>query len=249
MPIDPARLPVLVGLGEAIERDAVTTPVELAARAAEAAFAEAPGLRESVQRLSLVAVSFSPIGAAAGTEIARALSLQGVDCEATTPGGNTPQWLINRACSQIVAGELESTLIVGAEATRSMRLADPGRDFLRAATTVPEEEGPRDPVVGVSIRGMLSQAEIEAGLMRPADVYPVFENALSDRLGHDASQARARIVWMTSAITASRTASVSVEARGTMPIGGTSTFTGPTGGGESLPPRDRMRASSSRAAS
>lgn len=193
MPIDPARIPVLVGLGEAIERDALTTPVELAARAAEAAFAEAPGLREAVQRLSLVAVSFSPIGAAAATEIAHALSLQDVDCEATTPGGNTPQWLINRACSQIVAGELESTLIVGAEATRSMRLADPGRDFLRAATTVPEEEGPRDPVVGVSIRGMLSQAEIEAGLMRPADVYPVFENALSDRLGHDASQARARI--------------------------------------------------------
>ena len=93
MPIDPARTPVLVGLGEALERDGLTTPVELATRASEAAFEDAPGLRDAIQRLSLVAVSFSPIGPAAATEIADALGLEGAERETTTPGGS-----LNRRC-------------------------------------------------------------------------------------------------------------------------------------------------------
>lgn len=193
MSLDPDRTPVLVGLGQSIERDGVTTPVELATRAAEAAFEDAPGLRDGVQRVTLVAVSFSPVTPTAASEIVDTLGLGDVDREATTPGGNTPQWLISRAAEQIVAGELESTLIVGAEATRSMRQSDPDQDFLRAGMRSQDEEGPEDPVVGVSVRGMLSQAEIEAGLLRPADTYPVFENALSAKLGHTPDQARERI--------------------------------------------------------
>ncbi len=193
MSLDPARTPVLVGLGQSIERDGVTTSVELAARAAEAAFEDAPGLRDGVQRLSLVGVSFSPITPAGASEIASALGLGDIDREATTPGGNTPQWLINRAAEQIVAGALESTLIVGAEATRSMRKSNPDQDFLRVGMSNMDADGPKDPVVGVSVRGMLSQAEVEAGLLRPADTYPIFENALSAKLGHTPEQARARI--------------------------------------------------------
>ena len=194
MSIDPTRIPVLVGIGQAIERENVTTAIELACRAARAAFEDAPGLTDKIQRLSMVAVSFSPVGLAPATEVAQGLGLSEVECETTTPGGNSPQWLMNRACHDIASGEIETTLIVGAEATRSMRLADPESDFLRAASQDRSDEaGPRDAVVGASIRGMLGPAEIEANLLRPADTYPIFESAYAAKLGTSAEQSRRRI--------------------------------------------------------
>lgn len=194
MTVDPTRTPVLVGIGESIERNTITSAVELAARASEAAFADAPGLREKVQRLSLVGISFSVAGSAPASEIAGALGLGDTARETTTAGGNTPQWLMNRACEQIAEGELETTLIVGAEATRSMKLADPDRDFMLMATQQDSKaEGPKDTVVGTSVRGLVGKALGEAGLLRPAEVYAVFENALSARTGASPAEARARI--------------------------------------------------------
>ena len=194
MSIDPNRIPVLVGIGQSIERDGVVNVVDLASRAAEAAFEDAPGMRERVQRLTMVGVSFSPVSLAPATEVAARLGLVDGERETSTPGGNSPQWLMSRACAEIAAGTLETTLIVGAEATRSMRLADPGSDFLRAAVQDrSDEDGPRDTVVGASIRGMLGPAEIEAGLLRPAETYPVFESALAAKLGTTSEQTRTRI--------------------------------------------------------
>lgn len=194
MSLDPTRIPVLVGIGQSIERDGVTDAVDLASRAAIAAFEDAPGLVDKIQRLSMVAVSFSPIGLAPATEVSERLKLTDVRCEVSTPGGNSPQWLMNRACHEIARGELETTIILGAEATRSMRIADPDSDFLRAATQDRSQEvGPRDEVVGASIRGMLGPAEIEANLLRPADTYPIFESALAAKLGSTPEESRQRI--------------------------------------------------------
>jgi acetyl-CoA C-acetyltransferase len=191
---DPNRIPVLVGIGQSIERDGVVNVVDLAARAAETAFEDAPGIRDRVQRVTMVGVSFSPVSLAPASEVADRLGLTKAERETSTPGGNSPQWLMSRACAEIAAGSLETTLIVGAEATRSMRLADPGSDFLRAATQDRSaEEGPRDAVVGASIRGMLGKAEVDAALLRPADTYPVFESALAAKLGATAEQSRERI--------------------------------------------------------
>ena len=76
------------------------------------------------------------------------------------------------------------TAAVGAEATRSMRQASPDADFMRAAVQDRSDEaGPKDEIVGASVRGLFGQAEIEARLIRPAEVYPIFENALSARTG------------------------------------------------------------------
>lgn len=191
---DPHRTPVLVGIGQSIERDGLVDVVELATRAAEQAFAEAPGLREHVQKLSLVGVSFSPVSLTAASEIADRLGLSAAAREVTTPGGNTPQWLMTRACEAIVQGRLETTLIVGAEATRSTRKADPGYDFITgAASNQSGDEEAADPVVGAPIMGMLSRAEIEAKLVLPADVYPVFESALAAREGLTFEECRHRI--------------------------------------------------------
>ena len=193
MSLDPTRTPVLLGIGQCLERDGIVSTVELCARAAELAFEDAPGTRERIQRLSMVSVIFSPASEGAATEVCDLLSLPDVKREMTTPGGNTPQWLMNRACEQIVAGELETTILVGAESTRSMRKADPDQDFMRAGLETREEGGPKDEVVGATMRGMLSKPEIEANLVRPADTYPIFENALAAKLGTDPAGSRARI--------------------------------------------------------
>ena len=57
------------------------------------------------------------------SEIAGRLGLDGVQREVTTAGGHTPQWAVTRAAAEIAQGERNATLIVGAEATRSMRAA------------------------------------------------------------------------------------------------------------------------------
>ncbi|MEZ4291667.1 MAG: hypothetical protein R3E53_14470 [Myxococcota bacterium] len=102
----------------------------------------------------MVGVSFSKAGARVASDVAQALGLEDVACEVTTPGGNTPQWLVNRAGEEIAAGRLGTTLIVGAEATRSMRLRDRDADFLRVAVEpAAEGAGEADPVVGASLQG------------------------------------------------------------------------------------------------
>ncbi len=184
MGIDAERVPVVVGVGQAIEREAIVGVVELAERAVHAASADAPGLLERVERLSFVAPSFSRASAAPASELAACLRLAGVACEVSTAGGNSPQWLMNRACDEIAAGRLRATLICGAEATRSMRRLEPGADFLRISNTAPEGSGAAaDPVVGTPLKGLVEAAEIEARLLRPADLYPVFESARAARSG------------------------------------------------------------------
>lgn len=184
MAIDPERVPVIVGVGQAIERESIVSVVELAARAVAEAERDAPRLLDRVGRLSFVAPSFSRASARPASELAARLALSAeVVCEVSTAGGNSPQWLMNRACAEIAAGRLETTLIVGAEATRSLRLAEPGADFLRISAAGDEAEGAADPVVGTPLHGLLEPAEIKAKLVRPADLYPVFESAMAARTG------------------------------------------------------------------
>jgi acetyl-CoA C-acetyltransferase len=196
MTVSPSRIPVLIGIGQTIEREAIVDVIDLASRAALAAFEDAPGLVDRIQRVTMVGISFSVVSRSPASRLVERLGLdkEAVDCETTTPGGNTPQWLVNRACEEISKGQLETTLICGAEATRSMRLADPDSDFLTAArSNMQESEEKADRVVGASVRGMLGQAEIQAKLLRPADIYPVFESALAARAGASPSECRTQI--------------------------------------------------------
>lgn len=194
MGIDPERVPVIVGVGQSIERDAVVGVVELAHRAVLAAAADAPRVLERVERLSFVAPSFSRASNRPASELAARLRLAGALCEVSTPGGNSPQWLMNRACAEIAAGRLRTTLVCGAEATRSMRLAEPGADFLRISPDAGGTDADSaDPVVGTPLHGLLEASEIKAKLMRPAELYPIFESALAARAGATPSEWRARL--------------------------------------------------------
>ena len=130
--MDAARTPVIVAAGQVTERDEIVEAVELAARASQVALDAAEGLRARIQRVSMVSVVFSPVSQKPATELVERLALTDVEVETTTAGGNLPQWLVTQAAKEIAGGRLDTTLIAGAEATRSMCAGDPDADFMRA---------------------------------------------------------------------------------------------------------------------
>ncbi len=184
---DPERIPVVIASGQSIERTEVVTPIDLMERACEAALADVPRLREAVGRLSVVSI-MTRTGPAPATELARRIGVERATHEATTVGGNTPQWLVNRAASDIAAGLLSATIIAGAEAIRSSRA--------RRAAGLPRDLGfpdlSPDPVVGDDLPGV-GPAESAIGLMAPVHVYPLFESVVAARAGHNAAAHRRAI--------------------------------------------------------
>ena len=180
-PTDPERLPVVIASGQALEREALVNPVGLMARACESALADVPLLRDRIDLVSVVDI-MTKAGPAPATELVEALQLRpDVRREVTTVGGNTPQWLVNRAASAIAAGEYSVTLIAGAEAIRSSRA--------RRAQGLPRDVGRTDlapdPVVGDGNPGF-GPAELAVAMLAPVHVYPLFESVLAARAGHDA---------------------------------------------------------------
>ena len=137
----------------------------------------------------MVSVVFSPVSDRPAAELVELLGLRGVAAESTTAGGNVPQWLVTRAAREIAEGRLDTTLLAGAEATRSMRAADPDSDLLRVRRQQTSAAEP-DPVVGPPMEGVISAAEIGIRLYRPPDVYALFESALGHKLGRSFEQQR-----------------------------------------------------------
>jgi acetyl-CoA C-acetyltransferase len=186
---DPERIPVVVASGQSIERDQLVSPVDLMERACEQALAQVPGLRGVIERLTVVDI-MTRTGPAPATELARRIGAGdragGTVCEVSTIGGNTPQWLVNRASSDIAAGRLSVTLIAGAEAIRSSRA--------RRTAGLPRDDGltglPPDTVVGDDRPGV-GPAETAIGLLAPVHVYPLFESVVGPRAGHAATEHRA----------------------------------------------------------
>ena len=101
-------------------------------RACEAALADVPALRGAVDRVSVVNV-MSRSGPAPAPELADRIGAASASTEVTTIGGNSPQWLVNRAATDIAEGRLDVTVIAGAEAIRSSRA--------RRAAGLPRHDG------------------------------------------------------------------------------------------------------------
>ena len=196
---DPERIPVVVASGQSIERTTLTTPVELMELACDAAFADVPALRSRVDRLSVVNV-MTRTGPHPASDLAARIGTSRAACEVTTIGGNSPQWLVNRAAAAIAGGRLGVTVIAGAEAIRSSRrrralaMTTPSTKDGTPATSTPSggpdhpadrpADRPADPVVGDDQPGV-GPAESAIGLLLPVHVYPLFESVVAARLGHD----------------------------------------------------------------
>jgi acetyl-CoA C-acetyltransferase len=178
MSADPWQVPVIISGAQWTERDEVVTPVDLAERAGAAALAGAPGVAANLDRVHVVGIIFGG-GPAPASELARRLGLNCHERATTTVGGNTPQWLVGRAADDIAAGRVGSVLIVGAEAVHSLRLG----------AAQPDARGEPDRTEGDPRPG-LSPEEIAAGLVVPAQVYPLFESVLADRAGRTFDEQR-----------------------------------------------------------
>src|ERR1700730_609374 len=111
---DPERIPVVIASGQSIERVETVTAVDLMERACDAAFTEAPRLRDAIDRLSVVNI-MTRAGPAPATELAARIGVEAAALEVTTIGGNTPQWLGSRAATDIAAGWLSAPVIARAE--------------------------------------------------------------------------------------------------------------------------------------
>ena len=184
--MDP-RTPVLVGIGQITNRrerivDAMTLMEEAVLLADADAGGRALERVRSVQVLSVVSKRYS----ASATTLASRLGLLEGERITTTVGGSTPQWLVCDACDRIVRGELDAVLIAGAEALDSARRA--AKEGIAFDGGDPEAPG-EDTLVGDD-RPPVGDAEIRAGVVAPAQIYPMFEQVLAHRAGRGPDEQR-----------------------------------------------------------
>jgi acetyl-CoA C-acetyltransferase len=191
------RTPVLVGGGQFTYRGAAAqcpAPIELCAIAARAAAADAgltPDQLADADFLAVVGFTIDAPGSASQLPVpraknppkalAKALGASPRTLTYTHPGGNTPQSLVNHVAERIAAGEAEFAVLAGAEFLGSlMKLAKAG-DF--AALAAHAVDDPDEPAMYGNGRAGCSPVEERHGLGIPANVYPMFENALRAHLG------------------------------------------------------------------
>lgn len=190
--IDPERIPVIVAVGEASEREGIVSPLDLAERASMTAFAGTGGLASAVDRVEVVGI-LAGGGRSPATELSARLGLKPEATATTTVGGNTPQWLVGRAADDVAGGRVRAVLVAGAEALRSHQVRrDAGGAPGTVASADPVERLPADPVIGDARPG-LSDHEMAAGLFLPAHVYPLFESTIAARLGRGVEEHRAEL--------------------------------------------------------
>ncbi|MGH2758965.1 MAG: acetyl-CoA acetyltransferase, partial [Actinomycetota bacterium] len=175
--MDP-RTPVVVGVGQVTNRrERIVDPMSLMEEATRLADADAGGRTlgriGSVQVLSVVSRRYTT----SATTLADRVGVPEGERLTTTVGGSTPQWLVSLASDRIARGELDGVLIVGAEALDSARrAAKEGIPLEPVGASAPNE----DEVIGDD-RPPVIEPEIRAGIVAPASIYPMFEQALAQR--------------------------------------------------------------------
>lgn len=191
----PDRTPVLVGVGKITDRATPETglsPLELMERAARRAAADAGPAEALLDAIDVVATSGLTVDEdIAGLEglrtyknapltLCRRLGVAPRQIVTNPVGGDTPQKLVNHYAAEIAAGRAEAALLAGGEALKTMmgRLAA-GLD-LEAWREDPDAAPPQ---LLASPRPPATPHEVAHGIQYPANVYPLFENALRRKHG------------------------------------------------------------------
>ena len=185
---------VLIGCGEVVQRDVppaeALEPVALMERAAREAAGDARLSDRALEGLGAV-VAVNVLGwryASAAHGLAARLGAHRAREIDTAVGGNSPQLAVNALARRIARGELETALVAGAEAIRSRRRArKAGVDLPWSRDEAPA--GPGRETLGDERPGT-SEREQRHGLSVPAQIYPLFENALRARLGRGLEEHR-----------------------------------------------------------
>jgi len=185
--------PVLIGAGQLVQRDvdpqAALGPVAMMAEAARRAAADAGAGAHLLMQVDLLAV-VNVIGWQYGNAprlLAELLDAHPAENFYTTIGGNTPQWLVNETAARIAAGEVRLALIAGAEAVHTVLRARQAGFTPRWPAGEGQATVVGDPRLGTS------EHEANRGIVLPAQIYPLFENALRAARGWSIAEHRRRL--------------------------------------------------------
>lgn len=187
--LDP-HSPVIVGVGQLLDRDSGREPIDLIIEAIAAAEADA-GLRGLATQADVIGVvpmvSWRYLDPAA--PIAERIGASPKQRWYPSMGGNTPQQLVNKAAAAISAGESRVAIVCGGEAFKTRmaaRKSGEHLDWLKQADDVA-------PTWGDTKLDMAHPAELSRGIVMPTQVYPMFENALRHQAGRTAEEHTAAI--------------------------------------------------------
>lgn len=175
--------PIIVGIGQITDRSGIREqaqhPLQMAQSAALACVEdlENPQILNSIQAVAVVNMFSWSYSDPAGI-LSEMLHITPSVKEYTHWGGNTPQWLVNRAADRIAAGEIEAVLLAGAESLQSTQ---------RFGTVIDSLGWPALKDLGVEMigdgrPGSSLHEELHNATV-PVQVYPLFENALRAEQG------------------------------------------------------------------
>jgi acetyl-CoA C-acetyltransferase len=177
--LDP-RTPVVVAVGQSEQRteDPATAlePTALLAEAARTAVGDCGAGRvlDAVDTVAVIQI-LSHAYRDPAIVVAGELGIDARRTILTDEGGNYPQSLLNRACREISAGRCDGWLIGGGETWRTRQAAIRAGMAL-AWTTQGPDVAPTEMVTNG--RQIFSDGEAMRGVIVPATVYALFENAL-----------------------------------------------------------------------
>jgi len=197
------RTPVLVGCGQITQREpdpaAALSPMDLTAAAARQAADDAGAGAALLQALDTVLMvrSFSdtswrftcPFGRYSNPPESLAQRLDASNAQRlvyTHPGGNMPQWCINRLFEMVTRGEVAAALIAGGEALATQKAAQ--RSGLELDWS--EDPGGEPEMWGVDRRGW-NEIEDRHRMAGAIFAYPLFENAIRGHLGRSIAEHQA----------------------------------------------------------
>lgn len=181
--MDESRVPVIVGVGQVNDRDDRLNAIELMAAALRNADADAGGgWLDRADTLDVVAQLSFPEFTDASAPLAQMLQIAPRHCAQTRyPMGDSPVALLDAAAKRIAAGEAEICVVAGGEALR---------------TAAKRAAGKRD-AVRDSAASVTKPGRNRYGVVAPADVYPLYENACRAAWGQSLAEAQeeSAIIW------------------------------------------------------
>ena len=188
--VDESRIPILVGCGQITQRESdpmvAMSPMDLTAKASRMAAEDSGAGQALLDALDTVIAirSFSdtswrftcPFGRYenAPKSLASRLGATGVKRHVYTfPGGNMPQWCVNRVFEEITRGETRAVLLAGGEALSTQKAAQRAKvdlDWNEASDDKPTQWG-------VETRGW-NDIEDRHRMAGAIFSYPLFENGI-----------------------------------------------------------------------
>lgn len=187
----PETTPVLIGIGEHLDRpaspDQALEPLAAMAEALRGADADAGGgWLQRIESLSLIGFITwrydNPVG-----QLCQRLAISPASQVNASMGGETPIRLIHEAAVRIARGEQTVAAIVGGEAMNARARARKAGVPLPWTPMVPREQATQFP----SSRFALSPVAEQLGMTDPAAIYPLYEMATQQAWGQTPAQAQA----------------------------------------------------------